>query len=98
MNEQRLRLSISFREEYRHIYEHLQKQPNRSDYICRILQKEMENEKSFRSLEGRLEEILLTLTKRVEISASSNLVQDFSDQLEHSLQENDIELINELFN
>lgn len=92
MSEQRLRLSISFREEYRYIYEHLQKQPNRSDYICRILQKEIGQEQS---LEEQMTH-LLSLISDKRIIFDPEIVAE-SGKTEQQLQNADIDLINTLF-
>ncbi|MFD1203626.1 hypothetical protein ACFQ38_00545 [Sporosarcina contaminans] len=92
MNKERLRLSISFREEYRHIYEHLLKQPNKSDYICRILQKEMEREKC---LEERIAS-LLSFFSDSSILATTELPNSTTKK-EQELQNEDIDLLNTLF-
>ncbi|MBB2482475.1 hypothetical protein H5P36_20090 [Bacillus sp. APMAM] len=93
MSKERLRLSISFREEYRHIYEHLQRQPNRSDYICRILDKEIVQEKS---LEEQIAHILNLISNKRFI-VNSEIVAESSEKTEQQLQNEDIDLINTLF-
>ncbi|WP_339253838.1 hypothetical protein NSQ43_05755 [Sporosarcina sp. FSL W8-0480] len=91
MSEQRLRLSISFREEYRYIYNHLRKQPNRSDYICRILQKEIAEEKS---LEKQMSHLLSLISERYVMNLEN--VAEIG-KTEQKLENEDIELINTLF-
>lgn len=93
MCKERLRLSISFREEYRHLFEHLQKQPNRSDYICRILQKELEQKKS---LEEKIANLLNLISAKNNI-INTDATTDSFGQTEQILKINDIDLINNLF-
>lgn len=92
MNKERLRLSISFREEYRHIYEHLLKQPNKSDYICRILQKEMERDKC---LEEKVTSLLSFFSDSNILSTES--LSKLTTKGEQDLQNEDIELLKTLF-
>lgn len=93
MNKERLRLSISFREEYRHIYEHILKQPNKSDYICRILQKEMERDKC---LEEKIESLLSIFTEN-RIILTPEFLSNSTTKGEQELQNEDIDLLNTLF-
>lgn len=93
MNKERFRLSISFREEYRHIYEHILKQPNKSDYICRILQKEMERDKC---LEEKIENLLSIFTDNKMLS-NPFLLSSSTIKGEQDLQNEDIDLLNTLF-
>lgn len=93
MNKERLRLSISFREEYRHIYEHILKQPNKSDYICRILQKEMEREKC---LEEKVAS-LLSFFSDSRMVPTPEYTPNSTTKGEHELQNEDIDLLNTLF-
>ncbi|SOC24534.1 hypothetical protein SAMN05880501_11750 [Ureibacillus xyleni] len=93
MNKERLRLSISFREEYRPIYEHLLKQPNRSDYICRILQKEIEHNKC---LEEKIDNLLSIFNDNRTLS-NPFLLSSSTTKGEQELQNEDIDLLNTLF-
>lgn len=44
--EQRNRISISFKREYHHVYEHLQSIINKSDYISKAVEQYMQTEHS----------------------------------------------------
>lgn len=86
-------MSISFREEYRHLYEYLQRQPNKSDYICRLLQKELDKEKS---LEEKLSH-LINLISDKNIVFNTEATTEILGQAEQRLNDSDIDLINNLF-
>ncbi|WP_026674011.1 hypothetical protein [Alkalihalobacterium bogoriense] len=91
--EQRLRISVSFRNEYRHLYDHVIKQANSSDYICRVLQKELEREQNAKRLEDKLEDLLSAINTKGILFNSNN----GTAELEQSLNDEDINLINQLF-
>ncbi|WP_026673975.1 hypothetical protein [Alkalihalobacterium bogoriense] len=91
--ERKLRISISFRTEYRHLYDHVIKQANSSDYICRVLQKDYERKQSEKSLEEKIEELLAFLSKGEKLIINNDTTKLMSDRLD----EEEIELINELF-
>ncbi|RIW32681.1 hypothetical protein D3H55_12415 [Bacillus salacetis] len=93
----KLRLSISFREEYKHVYEHLSKQANRSDYICRIIDKELENEETIQRLEEKLEKLLNALVDGQALPVFEKEQTDSNDQTEQKLRDEDIDLIKNLF-
>jgi ABC-type Fe3+-citrate transport system substrate-binding protein len=93
----KLRLSISFREEYKHVYEHLSKQANRSDYICRMINKELESEETIQRLEDKLEKLLNAISKGQALVIADMKQTDSNIQAEQELREDDIDLINNLF-
>lgn len=84
------KLSISFRRQYKHIYDHLILQPNRSDYVCRLIDADM-NKKGQLSEEEIRRVVMEVLQKEggdkigLGIETRSNLSHD------------DVDLINQLF-
>jgi len=86
-----MRLSISFKQQHRHIFEHLKSVPNKSDYISRAVQAYMNHGRS--DLHDQIREIVLDILQKspVSISNQSNIEQ--SDVL----SKEDAELLNQLF-
>lgn len=84
------KLSISFRRQYKHIYDHLILQPNRSHYVCRLIDEDM-NKK------GQLseEEIRRVVMEELGKQGIRQLDEGFREN--DQLDEDTVELINKLF-
>lgn len=93
----RNRISFSLRKEYQHVYNFLEKQPNVSDFICRLIQKELEKELSQITLEEKVDQLLSAISKQQGILVCNQSLPGASNIEEQDLKGEDIELINELF-
>jgi metal-responsive CopG/Arc/MetJ family transcriptional regulator len=92
--DKRHRLSISFKQEYRHVYEYLQGVPNKSDYIAKAVEEYISDEHS-------------AITHQQIRAIVIEILQDQGGFLFHSNQhtavgaekitEEDADLINQLF-
>ncbi|NBD25626.1 hypothetical protein [Paenibacillus glycinis] len=89
--EKRHRLSISFKQDYRHVYKFLVQKPNISDYICRVIEDDIRKVKGSRDEEIR--RIVMDILSAQEISGISFKPSVLHDQLSNE----DIELIDQLF-
>jgi hypothetical protein len=61
--DKRLRLSISFKQQHRHIFEHLKSIPNKSDYICKAVEFFMNHGSS--DLHDQIREIVMKTCRKV---------------------------------
>jgi len=91
----RMRLSISFKQQHRHIFEHLKSVPNKSDYISKAVEFYMNHGSSNGSsdLHDQIREIVMEILQKspVPCANQSNIEQsDF-------LSKEDAELLNQLF-
>jgi len=89
--DKRMRLSISFKQQYRHIYEHLKTVPNKSDYIAQALETYLNNERTV--THDQIREIVM------EILQKSSVHYENQPNIEQSdfLSKEDAELLNQLF-
>jgi hypothetical protein len=87
----RMRLSISFKQQHRHIFEHLKSVPNKSDYISRAVQAYMNHGGS--DLHDQIREIVMEILQNSQVS---NINQSHIGQGDF-LSDEDAELINRLF-
>jgi len=92
----RLKISISFKKQYRHAYEHLLRQENKSEYIAKLVERDMQNEQeqgnigSWENIRNIVLEILQSQKYSIPTSRSSQLNNsDFTKE--------EIDLINQLF-
>ncbi|WP_019123909.1 hypothetical protein [Brevibacillus massiliensis] len=87
----RMRLSISFKEQYRHIYEHLKSVPNKSDYIAQAVEAYMNHGSS--DLHDQIREIVMEILQKSPVSYVNQSNIEQSDVL----SKEDAELLNQLF-
>lgn len=86
----KLKVSLSFRRQYKHIYEHLLTKPNRSDYVCRLIEANM-NKKGQLS-EEEIRKVVMKVLGKQEVGLMDIGIRDNSP-----LDESDVDLINQLF-
>lgn len=86
----KLKLSISFRKQYEHLYRYLMDQPNRSDYICRLIQSDM-----IKKPEVDESVIRRVFMEILQSQIPSNPIP--TAQMEDQMAKDDIELLNRLF-
>lgn len=84
------KLTISFRRQYKHIYEHLLRQPNRSDYVCRLIEADM-NKKGEIS-EEEIGKVIMEILK-----GKGNSDWALKLDSENQLSKEDVDLIKDLF-
>lgn len=86
----KLKVSLSFRRQYKHIYEHLLRQPNKSSYVCQLIEADLKKK-------GQLseEEIRRVVMEVLEKKGIGQLGEGFREN--DQLDENTVELINKLF-
>jgi len=89
--DKRHRLSISFKQQYQHVYEHLQGISNRSDYISKAVETYMTGNKTAASHE-EIRAIVMEVVRE-----QGNLLLVNPTFQANSLSTEDAELINELF-
>jgi len=89
--DKRMRLSISFKQQHRHIFEHLKSVPNKSDYICKAVEFYMNHGHS--DLHDQIREIVMEILQKspVPCANQSNIEQS------NVLSKEDAELLNQLF-
>lgn len=91
----RLKLSISFKQQYRHVYEHLQGIPNKSDYIAKAVEAYINGGgQSTITYENIRSIVMEILQNQGSLTLSAN--HPASIQIE-KISEEDAELINQLF-
>jgi len=86
-----MRLSISFKEQYRHIYEHLKSVPNKSDYITRAVDYYIKHESS--DLHDQIREIVMDILQKSPVSFENRPNINNND----FLSKEDVDLLNQLF-
>ncbi|MEI0738834.1 hypothetical protein VQ056_23050 [Paenibacillus sp. JTLBN-2024] len=91
MNNKRHRLSISFRHEYQHVFEHLGSISNKSDYVAKAVEAYMVGKKTAASYE-EIKTIVMEVLRENETLPLLN-----SSSQTDLLSDEDAELINELF-
>ena len=87
----RMRLSISFKQQHRHIFEHLKSVPNKSDYISKAVESYMNLGHS--DLHDQIREIVLEILQKSPVSFENQSNIEQSDVL----SKEDAELLNQLF-
>ncbi len=89
--DKRMRLSISFKQQHRHIFEHMKSVPNKSDYICKAVEFYMNHGHS--DLHDQIREIVMEILQKspVPCANQSNIEQS------NVLSKEDAELLNQLF-
>jgi len=93
------KISISFKEKYLHVYLYLQQMKERkenvSDYICKLIEKDMNNDHDFHSLEDIRKIVLEILQANSHIlTTPSTPPSSISNE---KLSDEDIDLLNQLF-
>jgi len=86
-----MRLSISFKQQYRHIYEHLKTVPNKSDYIAQALETYLNNERTV--THDQIREIVMEILQKSSVHYGNQPNIEQSDVL----SKEDAELLNQLF-
>ncbi|MGN7472393.1 hypothetical protein [Brevibacillus sp. SAFN-007a] len=95
MDNKRLRLSISFKHQYRHVYDYLQGIPNKSDYIAKAIEAYM-NRKQDAASHEEIRKIVLEILQNQGIHSSVQIPSSPS-QVAELISEEDADLINQLF-
>lgn len=91
----RHKLSISFKSQYQHIYEHLQSIPNKSDYIAKAVEAYM-NRKQDTASHEEIRKIVMEILQTQGVHSSAPIPSSSSQVMEHFTEE-DADLINQLF-
>ncbi|MDN4095647.1 hypothetical protein QYF48_22935 [Brevibacillus agri] len=91
----RHKLSISFKTQYQHIYEHLQSIPNKSDYIAKAVEAYMNRKQDTVSHE-KIRKIVMEILQTQGVHSSASIPSSSSQVMEHFTEE-DADLINQLF-
>lgn len=86
----KLKVSLSFRRQFKHVYEHLLGQPNRSSYVCGLIEADL-NRKGKLS-EEEIRRVVMEILRDQGKGPLGVEITDY-DQVDHS----DIDLINQLF-
>jgi len=89
--DKRMRLSISFKQQHRHIFEHLKSIPNKSDYIAKAVEFYMNHCSS--DLHDQIREIVLEILQK----SSVHYVNQPNIEQSDFLSKEDAELLNQLF-
>lgn len=91
----RHKLSISFKSQYQHIYEHLQSIPNKSDYIAKAVEEYMYRRQATASHE-EIRKIVMEILQNQSVHSSVPITSSPSQVME-LISEEDADLINQLF-
>ncbi|MCM3472186.1 hypothetical protein [Brevibacillus borstelensis] len=91
----RHKLSISFKSQYQHVYEHLQSIPNKSDYIAKAVEAYM-NRKQDAASHEEIRKIVMEILQNQGIHSSVQIPSSPS-QVVDLISEEDTDLINQLF-
>jgi predicted CopG family antitoxin len=93
------KISISFKEKYLHVYLYLQQMKDRkenvSDYICKLIEKDINNGRDFHSLED-IRKIVLEILQ-ANGHTFTNPSVPFSTISNEKLSNEDIDLLNRIF-
>ena len=89
--DKRMRLSISFKQQHRHIYEHLKSVPNKSDYIAQAVEAYMSHEST--ALHDQIRDIVMEILQKSPVSFANQSNIEQSDVL----SKEDAKLLNQLF-
>lgn len=93
------KISISFKEKYLPVYHFLQQMKDRkenvSDYLCRLVEMDMNNNRDFHSLEDIRKIVLEILQENSHILTNPSTPPSASSN--EKLSDEDVELLNQLF-
>lgn len=89
------RLSISFKNQYQHVYEHLQDIPNKSDYIAKAVEAYMSGGKHQTVSHEEIRGIVLGILQ--EQGDIPMIIEMLSSSQMEQLSQEDAKLISELF-
>lgn len=92
MDNKRMRVSISFKQQYRHIYEHLKSVPNKSDYVAQAVEAHMNNESM--ALHDQIRKIVMEILQKSSVSHENHIS---ALQNGNSISTEDADLLNQLF-
>lgn len=91
----RLRMSISFKKQYSHVYEYLQRQGNKSEYIAKLVERDMQNYRE--TGEQDIRKIVLEVLQNYVHMFPVSMSNATATQNNGGILKEDADLINQLF-
>ncbi|WP_066372470.1 hypothetical protein [Neobacillus fumarioli] len=93
----RNKMSISFKDEFYHVYEYLKTKENVSRYICKLVEADMQNVEANEDLDTKVEKIVYRLLLNSHLLEKKSLTIKENQGETETLSSEDIDIINTLF-
>ena len=91
------KISISFPEKKLHLYNYLKSKDNISNYMCNLIEADMNKDNADSDLEDKIEEIINKILKDKQLTISTSSENHDVIHNEDTLTTNDIDIIKDLF-